>query len=227
MAAKDKSELYRELKEAGYEFKKHYREYTIKELEDISATELSAGYGLDDLERDLLEGNRAQDPNELPTQRRGHEDEIIRVDEAGNEWYQEEIIKEGSAKPRGYRIHRELTADVEEVKITDTDQFGTTYTETIEVAGSKQRPMEARVGIPTWQVGIYRSPQFRFARIVKYRDRVGFLREDIDTYFGGEDVIPEGVKRIHVGNLICYDMKSVTTAIQREHNTLLRRGLPV
>lgn len=215
MSAKDKADLYRELKDSGYEFKKHYREYTVKELEDIAAEAQPVGAA------------KEQDPNELPTQRRGHEDEIIRVDEAGNEWYQEEIVKEGAAKPRGYRIHRELTTDVEEVKITETDQFGTTYTETIEVAGSKQRPMEARVGIPTWQVGIYRSPQFRFARIVKYRDRVGFLREDIDNYFGGADVIPEGVKRIHVGNLICYDIKSVTTAIQREHNMLLRRGLPV
>ena len=214
MAQADRAQLYNALKEAGYPFQKHYKHYTTAELEDLYQGNLVKPAA----------APQKQDPNELPSQRRGRENDIIRTDEHGYEWYQEEIVKSNQAKPRGYRIYREMTTDTKEVTIETTESNGLAYTETFEVPGEKQRPMEVKVGTPTWQVGIYRDPYMKFARIVKCKDARGFLREDVDNFFGGQDVLPENIKRTTVGNIICYEINTVVAAIQREYNARQLRG---
>lgn len=211
MAQADRAHLYQTLKSAGYKFEKHYRKYSLEELEQIRDTMAA------DVERRTGIPAKPQDPRELPSQRRGQEDEPIRVDLDGTIWYQEEIIKSSTAKPRGKRVYREIGTRTKEVTIDTEDGF----TETFEVAGEEKIPLEITVGIPTWQPGISKPPHSPF-KIVTYRDARGYDRIEVERYFGGADVLPENVESIYVGNLICYDIHSVNTAIRREYNQLVQ-----
>jgi hypothetical protein len=213
MAATDRSELWQALKAINYPFKKKYAEYTAEELREIHGSLLRQA-----AKKTGVAGGR-KDENELPTQRRADELAAIRTDERGRVWFQEEIQKSSLAKPRGYRIYREIGTGVKEVTIDSGDG----YTETIEVADGSRKPLEVRVGIPTWQVGIYKDPQFPF-RVVEYRSARGFMRHDVEEFFGGPDVLPEGITAIHVGNLLCYPIREVIVAIQREYNQLQKKG---
>jgi len=213
MASTDRSELWQVLKSIDYPFTKKYNEYTVEELKAIYnqlLAEQAAKTGIAGAEKDK---------NELPTQRRHEELAPIRTDERGRVWFQEEIQKSSLAKSRGYRIFREIGTGTKSVTIDSGDG----YTETIEVPDGSKKPLEVKVGIPTWQVGIYKDPQFPF-RIVEYRSNRGFMRQDVEEFFGGPDVLPEGIDTHYVGNLICYPIREVITAIQREYNQLQKRG---
>lgn len=213
MAQAERSSLYNALKRAGYPFTKHFRHYTLEELQDLYNGN-----------RHIIEGKpsvpvAAKDPLEMPSQRRGSEDTPIRTDELGRVWYQEEIIKPTAAAPRGYRKIKSIGSDVKEVTIQAEDGF----VETFEVAGDKQSEFEAKVGVPTWQVGIYKDPRLPFRTMV-YRSHEAFHREDVETYYGGVELMPDSIKTTYVGNRLCYDIRSVTTAIQREYNLLQTKG---
>lgn len=216
MGSTDRSELWQALKGAGFQFSKKYQEYTTDELRAIYDGMLA--------QQEAKTGVRgaAKDESELPTQRRADELKPIRTDENGRVWFQEEIQKSSLAAPRGYRMFREVGTGVKTVTINSEDG----YTETIEVPDGTRRPLEVKVGIPTWQVGIYADPQFPF-RVAVYRDARGFLRQDVEQFFGGPDVLPEGIETQYVGNILCYPIREVIVAIQREHNLLKRQGSPV
>ena len=213
MASTTRSELWQTLKAINYPFTKPYKEYTVDELQVIHDGLLAQA------EAQTGVVGREKDADELPTQRRSDELIPIRTDAQGRVWYQEEIQKSSLARPRGYRIFREMGTGVKQVEIEDGDG----YTETIEVADGTRKPLEVKVGIPTWQVGIYRDPQFPF-RIVEYRSTRGFFRTDVEEFFGGADVMPEGVSTTYVGNLLCYPIREVVVAINREFNMLQKKG---
>lgn len=219
MAATGRSELWQALKSVGYPFKKKYNEYTTDELELIHQSLLRK-----QAERTGVAGG-VKDADELPTQRRAPggspTDELqpIRTDERGRVIFQEEILKSTLAKPRGYRVFRELGTGV----VKKTIDSGDGYTETIEIPDGTRKPLEVKVGIPTWQVGIYKDPQFPF-KVVEYREARGFFRTDVEEFFGGPDVLPEGITPIYVGNLLCYPIRETVVAINREFNQLQKRG---
>lgn len=214
MAGTTRSELWQLLKSIGYQFQKPYKDYTTDELESIHASLLRKAAAQTGVE------GRAKDEDELPTQRRSDELEPIRTDAQGRVWFQEEIQKSSLAKPRGYRVFREMGTGTKLIT-TERDEEG--FTETIEVPDGSRKPLEVKVGIPTWQVGIYKDPKFPF-RIVEYRTARGFMRQDVEEFFGGADVLPEGVNTIYVGNLLCYPIREVVIAINREFNMLQKKG---
>lgn len=213
MASTSRSELWQALKAINYPFTKKYAEYTVDELEAIHQQLLKQA------EAKTGVVGRAKDQSEVPTQRRADELTPIRTDETGRIWFQEEIQKSSLAKPRGYRVFREMGTGVK----LETIDSGDGYTETIEVPDGTRKPLEVKVGIPTWQVGIYKDPQFPF-RIVEYRTARGFYRQDVEEFFGGPDVLPENIKTSYVGNLLCYPIRDVVIAINREYNMLQKRG---
>lgn len=213
MAATTRSELWQALKAIDYPFDKPYKDYTADELEHIHNEMLSRAAAQTGVAGGM------KDAAELPTQRRSDDMEPIRTDATGRVWYQEEIQKSTLASPRGYRVFREVGTGVK----TQTIDVGDGYTETIEVPDGSRKPLEVKVGIPTWQVGIYRDPQFPF-RVVEYRSARGFFRADVEEFFGGPDVLPEGVTPNYVGNLLCYPIREVVVAINREFNQLQKRG---
>lgn len=213
MAQADKSRLYQALKSAGYVFTKHFREYTVAELEAIHqniADRISEQTGVPVQEKN---------ESEQPSQRLGGFKGPIRTDMQGRVWYQEEIIKSSIAKPRGYRVYREIGSNTKQVTVDSGDG----YTETFEVPGDERKPLEVKVGVPTWQVGIYKDPRLPF-KIMTYRNARGYVREEVENFFGGKDVLPESISVIYVGNRLCYSIRSVNTAIQREYNMLQKKG---
>lgn len=217
MASTNRSELWQALKAVNFPFKKKYQEHTTEELQAL--------YDYVVAQQALQTGVKGagKDHDELPTQRRADEMTPIRTDERGRVWYQEEIQKSNLAKSRGYRIFREVGTGVKTVTLPADDEG---FTETIEVPDGTRKPLEIKVGIPTWQVGIYKDPQLPF-RVVEYRSKRGFLRQDVENYFGGADVLPEGIETDYVGNLIAYPIREVIVAIQREYNQLQKKGAVV
>ena len=161
------------------------------------------------------------DPNELPGQRLNTHslDDVIRVDEQGRKWHQEEVRKPAYPKPRGRRVLKYMETGVR----TETVQAGE-YVETFEVAGNEtSRPAEVKITLPSYQVGIYTDPRFPF-KIHCYNGREGFDFEEVRAYYGGAELVPDTCKRIYVENDLCYDIRSVIRTIQEEHRHLQLTG---
>lgn len=164
---------------------------------------------------------RAADPDEMPGQRLNSksEDEVIRVDEHGRQWLQEEVRKPAYPKPRGRRVLKYLDTGVQQM----TAQAGE-YVETFEVAGDRAgRPAEVKITLPSYQVGIYRDPRLPF-KIHCYNGREGFDLREVEEFYGGVEMVPEKVKRVYIENDLCYDIRSVVRAISDEHRHLQLTG---
>jgi hypothetical protein len=161
------------------------------------------------------------DPEELPGQRlnTAAPDEVIRVDELGRKWHQEEVRKPAFPKPRGRRVLQYTETGV----ATQTVQNGE-YVETFEVAGNQpQRPAQVKITLPSYQVGIYTDPRFPF-KIHCYDGREGFDLQDVQAYFGGAELVPASVKRVYIENALCYDIRSVIRTIESEYRQLQLMG---
>lgn len=139
-------------------------------------------------------------------------DEPIRIDEHGNQWFQNEVNKPGYAKPRGRRIYR----DVETGTTTETIKVGN-YTETFEIPGdpSHTRPVEVKITLPSYQTGIYKAPGMPF-KIHTYQGNRGFDWDDVNRFYGAADLVPDTIKRVYVSSDLCYDIQTTIRAINDE-----------
>lgn len=244
MSRQTKSELYGFLKESGYKFDKHYREYNLDELREICAEYPEAGNPLykafftpaasestavdqsENTEEALpsMMANvpvREIDENEMAGQRLNTHanDEPIRIDENGLVWYQEEVRKPAYPKPRGRRVLRYNDPGVKKEEVR-AGQF----TESFEVPGDQKGvSSEIKITLPSYQVGIYRDPRFPF-KIHVYNDVRGFDFFEVNDFYGGSDLVPDGIKRSYVDNVLCYDIRTVVRAIEEEHRQLQLTG---
>lgn len=141
-------------------------------------------------------------------------DEPIRVDEAGNQWFQNEVNKPGYAKPRGRRVLRSMDPGVVQQTITTKDG----YTETFEIPGdsSHMQQTETKITLPSFQTGIFKAPSMPF-KIHVYQGNRGFDWDDVNAYYAGADLVPDTVKRTYVSSDLCYDMTTTIRAIQDEY----------
>jgi len=227
MGQADKAALWRELKEAGVEFPLHYREYTTDELLAIRnklVAENDAGDG------EAAPESRHYLPQDLPRSDEADElaglrqnthsaDEPIRVDSNGLIWYQDEVRKAAFAKPRGRRLLKYRNTGTKSVTVKSGD-----YTETFEMPGEGRGISEARITLPSHQEGIYRDPKLPF-RIYVYNDRRGFDFFEVQAFYGGEDLVPIEIKRVYVGSILCYDIRTTIRAIQSEYRErVLQKG---
>lgn len=161
------------------------------------------------------------DPEELPGQRLNtHKpDDVIRVDEQGRFWHQEEVRKPAYPKPRGRRVLKYMDTGVRKETVRQGE-----YVETFEVAGNEaSRPAEVKITLPSYQVGIYSDKRFPF-KIHCYDGREGFDLQDVEQYFGGSPLVPDTCKRIYIENELCYEIRSVIRTIQTEHRHLQLTG---
>ena len=233
-----KTELYRALKAQGWTPDKGFAYYKMEDLERISMGYPSESVQEPELPELLLpdEDRRppeppagpaeqhysAQaDPEELPNQRINTKDEdaVIRVDDQGRQWLQEEVRKPAYPKPRGRRVLTYLETGVK----TETVQNGE-YVETFEVAGDRAtRPSEVKITLPSYQVGIYKDPRFPF-KVHCYNGQEGFDLHDVNDFYGGSELVPYGVKRIYIENDLCYDIRSVIQAINNEYRQIQLTG---
>ena len=243
MSQTEKAELYKELKEAGVQFSKHYREYSTADLQEAvdrlrasrpapaqpetdlpsvaEVQEAVAAHRAADNPPARRPAPQAADPDEMPSQRLNSkpEDEPIRVDENGLVWYQEEVLKPAVPKPRGRRVLKYLETGVEQ----QTTQAGE-YVETFEVAGrGPARPAEVKITLPSYQVGIYKDPRFPF-KIHTYDGRRGFDLFEVQKYYGGSELVPAEIKRVYVENVLCYDIRTTVRSIQTEYRQLQLAG---
>ena len=221
MSAKRKAQLYRTLKEQG-RVEKHYRDYTTAELEAALGNEAPEA-APEPQPRPALQQSAPQpaDPEEMPAQRLNTkaDDEVIRVDEQGRQWLQEEVRKPAYPKPRGRRVLTYFETGVEQQTVQNGE-----YVETFEVAGNRQgRAAEVKITLPSYQVGIYKDPRFPF-KVHTYNGREAFDLFDVNNYYGGPELVPTTVKRVYIENKLCYDMRSVIAAIQAEHRALQLAG---
>ena len=163
-----------------------------------------------------------RDPNEMAGQRQNTQapDEIIRVDEQGRKWIQEEVAKPAYPKPRGRRVLTYMDTGTIEQKVQVGD-----YVETFEVAGpmSQARTSEVKITLPSYQVGIYIDPRFPF-KVHTYNGQEGFDLFDVQNYYGGSELVPQEIKRIYVSNVLCYDIRTTVRAIQTEYRQLQLAG---
>lgn len=143
------------------------------------------------------------------------EDEIIRVDENGLRWLQDEVRKPAFPRARGRRVLRQNDPGVRKIDVPSGE-----YTETVEVAGDRLRPSEVKITLPSYQVGLYIDPRYPF-RVHIYNEQRGFNLEDVEQFYGGRELVPGEIKRIYVENVLCYDMRTTVRAITAEHRQLL------
>ena len=242
MSASEKARLYNMLKASGRPLSTSYQQYTVTQLEE----ELEGVVGRPNEEQEpepspvffgLPDPDPAPaavqeepapipvanqpDPDEMPGQRLNTSslDDVIRVDEHGRKWHQEEVRKPAYPKPRGRRVLKYMETGVR----TETVQNGE-YVETFEVAGDQAaRPAEVKITLPSYQVGIYTDPRFPF-KIHCYNGREGFDFKDVQKYYGGSELVPDSIKRVYVENTLCYDIRSVIRTIQAEHRHLQLTG---
>lgn len=226
MSAKEKAELYGLYKQVATP-EKHYRNYSADELRTLLTdlgvdvdTTLKASAEKVVIEEPLPE-LRLPDPNEMPSQRLNTQadDEVIRVDDQGRKWLQEEVRKPAYPKPRGRRVLKYMETGT----TVETVQNGE-YVETFEIAGTEAgRPAEVKITLPSYQVGVYKDPRFPF-KIHCYDGREGFDMFDVELFYGGPELIPASVKRVYIENVLCYDIRSVVRTITAEHRQLMLSG---
>lgn len=233
MTQATKGALWGELKDAGVKFPLHYRDYTMAQLQKVK----------DDLLAKMIPAQpepQAVPVAPVPTMptrpaaRRSEvstpdteaglrlnthaDDEPIRIDPNGRVWYQDEVQKKAFAAPRGRRVYRYNDPGFRQQ--THIEKDGST--ESFEMPGDRNIPSEAKVTLPSFQVGIYRDPSSPF-RVHTYAGQRGFDLFDVEEFYGGADLVPDGVKRIHVYTSLCYDIRTVIRAVKEEHRELVLR----
>lgn len=238
-----RSQLFKQLTDAGVQDLKPYREssveYLKQKLEEAGITPVQPEEhaeaptrrqgpppGVFREEPELREERAPYmadkpDPLEMPGQRLNTHapEDVIRVDEQGRFWHQEEVLKPSYPKPRGRRVLKYMDTGVR----TETVKNGE-YVETFEVAGNEaSRPAEVKITLPSYQVGIYTDPRFPF-KIYCYDGREGFDFDGVNEYFGGSELIPDTCKRVYIENVLCYDIRSVIRTIQAEYRHLQLTG---
>lgn len=157
-------------------------------------------------------------PHRPPPQVR--DEEVLRVDDQGRSWLQEEVRKPAYPKPRGRKVLRYNDPGVK----TETSKVGE-YTETYEVQGDPKNatPSEIKITMPSYQVGKYRTPRYPFL-VVTYAGQEGFDRKEVEAYYGGAEMVHPMAKRIYVQNVLCYDIRSVIRAVNEEYRQLQLSG---
>jgi len=146
-------------------------------------------------------------------------DDPVRIDSHGRIWYQDEVRKPATPRPRARRVLQYKDPGVKTIE--NRNQLGL-LEESFEVAGDEVQDMTVKITLPSWQVGIYKDPSMPF-RIHVYNDVRGFSRRDVVKYYGGSDHVPSTVKTVYVGSDLCYDIKSVRDTIDREYRERVLR----
>ena len=243
MSQAEKGALWRELQERGVTLPKHYREYSTQQLRDAKA-KLDAAQApkpkpapepeivFPPAPAPVQEPVYAAVPAPTPVPVQGasehagmtpssHDPEApIRIDpETGFEWYVDEVPKAALPRPRGRRLVRFENSDVKTVTINQ----GSGRTESFEMPGERKYMSEARVTLPSHQVGIYKDPRYPF-KIHVYNNERGFDLFEVEDFYNGVDLMPKEIKRKYVGQTLCYDMRTTIRAIEDEYRERALKG---
>ena len=229
MSQSEKSSYYQALKEAGVEFKHHYREYTGDDLKGFwKELTGSEELGLPEPDPEPVAAPEPVSAATLETvpdlpgahQNVVDEDTPLFTDEAGLVWYQKEIPKPATPRPRGRRVLRYRDTGAVQT-VVQNGQF----TEAFEVAGDRNIQSEVKITLPSYQVGVYRDPRYPF-KIHTYAGVRGFDLFEVEEFYGGSDLVPAEIKRIYVDTVLCFDMRTTIRTIEDEYRKLQLNGDP-
>jgi hypothetical protein len=239
MTQEAKKAAWDELVEAGVKPTRHYRTYTQAEL-DAAVARVRAVQA-----QQAEEGPAFEFPPEFSTERAERiaetvrsrapivstpdtvaglrtnthiDDDILRVEESGRIWYQDEVSKPAFAKPRGRRILEYIDSGVKKAQVQDGE-----FIETFEMPGDRNRVMQAKITLPSYQTGIYKDPGMPF-KIHIYGEKRGFDYFEVNEFYGSRDLVPPGIKRDYVSSTLVYDIPSVIREIESEYREKVLRG---
>lgn len=239
MSQEERKALWDELVNAGVKPTRHYRTYSVRELKE-AVTRLRE-YQAEAARRAepafefptetpgsvpyAGEGERYQvDTSESPAlirepdtqagiRQNQSELEAIRFDpDTGITWYQDEVRKPGYAAPRGRRILRYIDPGSKRVEIKDGNGA---VVESFEMPGEEHREMEAKITLPSFQTGIYKSPRYPF-RVHTYDGREGFDYFEVCKFYGGPDRVPAAIKKVYVSTALCFDIMTTVREMEAE-----------
>lgn len=210
-----KSEMWQRLKTLEVEMPHHYREYSTEDLARIiSEVDPEAPLPGPSLESTPLRS----EPDKVAGLRQNTPEDDVRVDENGLTWYQDEVRKPSIPQPRGRRKITYTDPGVREQRSANSQG----ESETFEMPGQGNTISEAKITLPSYQVGIYRDPKMPMFRIHVYNNTRGFSYFDVLDFYGGTfDLVPVDIKTIYVANDLCFDIRTTVRAIQDEHRQLL------
>lgn len=229
MATDERSGLYNELKAAGVKFDKHFRDYTVAELQEmLDRLHEQPGFKHDEPDEEISGDQQTIAPPMLG--RPGdafagqhaytHADEdVIRVDDQGRRWIREEVLKPAIPSPRKRRVLTYVDPGTETKTVVNGQ-----YMETFEVAGQRSRTAEVKITMPSYQVGVYIDERFPF-KVHTYAGKNGFNLFDVNEFYGGADLVPAEVKTTYVANDLCYDIRSTIRAIEAEYRRQQLNGV--
>ena len=247
MSAALKGFYWKQLKELGIEFERPYRNYTLAELRDSYSALVEEGLA-PAIDEDAARASYQKEPERPESQptapeppatptvpvsahnvhehaaeraySAGYDEEPVRIDpETRFIWFREEVRKPAAPRPRARRKLTYVDSGTKTMEVSDGR-----YVETVEVSGQQRNTGEVRITMPSYQVGVYLDPKFKDFKIHVYNDVRGFDLFDVQKFYGGADLVPAGIKRIYVGNDLCYDMLTVIRTIEEEYNRLRLQG---
>lgn len=137
----------------------------------------------------------------------------IRVDSQGRIWFQDEVRKAAIPMPRARRVTTHVSSGFKTIEKRTKDGK---LDESFEVAGDEAREMRIKVTLQSWQTGAYRDRSLPFLVHI-YNEVRGFDMPEVIRFYGGEHHVPASIKRIYVGNLLCYDIDSTRETMNREY----------
>ena len=246
MSAALKGFYWKQLKELGIEFERPYRNYTLAELRDSYSALVEEGLA-PAIDEDAARASYQKEPEQPESQpttpepsqpsvpvsahnvhehaaeraySAGYDEEPVRIDPVTKFiWFREEVRKPAAPRPRARRKLTYVDSGTKTMEVSDGR-----YVETVEVSGQQRNTGEVRITMPSYQVGVYLDPKFKDFKIHVYNDVKGFDLFDVQKFYGGADLVPAGIKRIYVGNDLCYDMLTVIRTIEEEYNRLRLQG---
>ena len=247
MSAALKGFYWKQLKELGIEFERPYRNYTLAELRDSYSALVEEGLA-PAIDEDAARASYQKEPERPEPQptapeppnapsvpvsahnvhehaaeraySAGYDEEPVRIDPVTKFiWFREEVRKPAAPRPRARRKLTYVDSGTKTMEVSDGR-----YVETVEVSGQQRNTGEVRITMPSYQVGVYLDPKFKDFKIHVYNDVKGFDLFDVQKFYGGADLVPAGIKRIYVGNDLCYDMLTVIRTIEEEYNRLRLQG---
>ena len=246
MSAALKGFYWKQLKELGIEFERPYRNYTLAELRDSYSALVEEGLA-PAIDEDAARASYQKEPEQPESQpttpepsqpsvpvsahnvhehaaeraySAGYDEEPVRIDPVTKfVWFREEVRKPAAPRPRARRKLTYVDSGTKTMEVSDGR-----YVETVEVSGQQRNTGEVRITMPSYQVGVYLDPKFKDFKIHVYNDVKGFDLFDVQKFYGGADLVPAGIKRIYVGNDLCYDMLTVIRTIEEEYNRLRLQG---
>ena len=246
MSAALKGFYWKQLKELGIEFELPYRNYTLAQLRDSYEALVEEGLA-PAIDEDAARASYQKEPERPEPQptapeppqpsvpvsshnvhehaaeraySAGYDEEPVRIDPVTKFiWFREEVRKPAAPRPRARRKLTYVDSGTKTMEVSDGR-----YVETVEVSGQQRNTGEVRITMPSYQVGVYLDPKFKDFKIHVYNDVKGFDLFDVQKFYGGADLVPAGIKRIYVGNDLCYDMLTVIRTIEEEYNRLRLQG---